>query len=228
MPTSGVITGEINAQEVMIRAMEDLGVLGAGEQPTAEEYESMLPRLNWMLKSWQAKGCNLWRTTTGSITIAAGTPSGTLDPDIIDVKAARVVYDGTEMPIQRWEEGEYRQIPRKLNPGRPTAFYVDKQRDETNLYVWPVPTVNTVLMLDYARVIEDVTDATQTLDVPQQWAETVWKCLAVRCATLFGATRLDPTTLGELKQQAAILEQELLDMDRPASVFMGPAYETWF
>ena len=223
MATSGVITSTMTAGQMMMLAMQEIGVLGAGETPTGEEYESMIPRLNFMLKTWQAKGCNLWRATTGTVTITADTASGELDPNIIDVQAARVVTTNNEIPMQQWGNGEYRILPNKAQSGRPIAFYVDKQRDAVNLYVWPVPTANTDIKIDYARVIEDVTATTETLDIPQQWIETVYVNLAARCINLFGATRLDPNTAAEVKQRAAEMEAELLDMDRPASIMFGSA-----
>lgn len=207
----------------MTLAMQEIGALGAGETPTGDEYEAMLPRLNFMLKTWQSKGCNLWRETNGTVTIPADAASGTLDPRIIDVQAARVVTGNNEIQMQRWENGEYRQIPNKAQTGTPIAFYIDKQRDAVNMYVWPVPSVETTVKIDYARVIEDVTATTDNLDVPQQWIETVYMCLAARCAALFGATRVDPATVGEIKQRAAELESDLLDMDRPASILFGSA-----
>jgi len=223
MPTSGVITSSMTAGQVMTLAMQELGVIGAGETPQGEEYEAMLPRLNFMLKTWQSRGCNLWRETDGSITITANTASGTLSPRVIDVMAARVVTGVNEIPLQRWETGEYRQIPNKAQSGRPVAYYIDKQRDAVNMYVWPVPTADTTIKLDYARVIEDVLVTTDNLDLPQAWLETAYVCLAARCAALFGATRIDPGTVGEVKQRAAELETELFDMDRPSSVMFGSA-----
>ena len=207
----------------MTLAMQEIGALGAGETPTGDEYEAMLPRLNFMLKTWQSKGCNLWRETNGTVTIPADAASGTLDPRIIDVQAARVVTGNNEIQMQRWENGEYRQIPNKAQTGTPIAFYIDKQRDAVNMYVWPVPSVETTVKIDYARVIEDVTATTDNLDVPQQWIETVYMCLAARCAALFGATRVDPATGGEIKQRAAELESDLLNMDRPASLIFSSA-----
>jgi hypothetical protein len=94
--------------------------------------------------------------------------------------------------------------------------------------LWPVPTAETTILYTYARVIEDVTDLNQTLDIPQQWMETVWMNLASRCAAMFGVTRLDPGAVAMVAQRAAVLEQKLMDQDRPASVFMGNVYSQNF
>jgi hypothetical protein len=146
-----------------------------------------------------------------------------LSPIVIDIQSARVVTGNNEIQMQQWGNGEYRQIPNKAQPGRPIAFYLDKQRDAVNLYVWPVPAVDTTIKIDYSRVIEDVTTVTETLDIPQQWIETTYVNLAARCINLFGATRLDPNTAAEVKQRAAEMEGDLLDMDRPASIMFGSA-----
>ncbi len=209
----------------MINAMQDLGALGSGEQPSAEEYMDMMDRLNWLLKSWQADGCNLWRETEDTASFTTGTATVTLDPIVIDVIEARLIQSSTfERPLQRWERGEYMAIPNKANPGFPTAYYLNKQRDSVTMTVWPVPSQNMDVKYTYARVIEDVTDPNETLDVPQQWAETVWTNLAVRCATMFGASRLDPAAVAQVTQRAAVLEDKLMSQDRPASVFLGSIY----
>lgn len=224
MATSGTINGTLNATQLCDYAAQEIGAIGVGEALTAEEYLDMLPRLSWMLKSWQSLGANLWRETEGMVTVLAGDATTVLDPTVIDVIEARLIQTSTfERPLQRWERGEYMAFPNKAQPGFPTGYYIDKQRASVSMSVWPVPYADTDIRYTYARVIEDVTDGTQEIDVPQQWLETVWVNLAARCANMFGATRLDPGTVAEVKSRAAQLEQQLLDMDRPASIFMGSA-----
>jgi hypothetical protein len=222
MTTSGTITGALTAGDFVRLAMEDLGLLSSGEMP-AEEGATGLERLNWMLKSWQAKGCNLWRDTEATATFGVGVATVTLTPSPIDVIDARVsVSAAYQRSLTRWELAEYRAIPNKIAPGVPVAFTPIKGRDETTLTVWPVPAVSTQIIYSYARTIENVTALTQTLDVPQEWTETVWMCLAMRLANTFGATRADAQAVQRVTQMAALLEQSLLDHDRPASIFMGP------
>lgn len=228
MTTSGTIASALTAADYVRLAMEELGVLSSGEVPTAEEGATGMERLNWLLKSLQADGANLWRDTETTVTFPANTATMTLTPRPIDVIEARVIMSSTyQLQLTRWELGEYRQIPNKAAPGRPTCYVLDKARDDVTMTVWPVPTTDTDVIYSYARVIEDVTDLTQTLDVPQQWAETVWMNLAARLANTFGATRADPASVERVTQYAGILAQKLLDQDRPASVYMGPVGQFW-
>ena len=230
MTTSGTISGTMTARELCTTAAQELGVYGAGETLAASDAEAMLTRLTWMLKSWQANGVNLWREAEDSAVYTAGTKTVTLDPRVIDVIEARFLQSSTyQLPMQRWEIGEYQLIPNKDQPGStPLAYYLRKLVDSVTMTIYPVPTQSTTILYSYARVIEDVTDLNQTIDVPQQWMETVYMNLAARCATMFGAARLDPGAVATVTQRANELEQQLMDMDRPASVFFGNVFQQNF
>lgn len=225
MATSGVISGTMTARQLCDAAAKDLGVYSAGETISAADGEDMMVRLTWMLKSWQADGVNLWREAEATATFAIDEKTVVLDPRCLDVLEARLVQANTFLrPLQRWELGEYRQLPNPDQSGMPSAFYLQKGASQISMTLWPVPFVETEIRYSYSRVIDDVTDLNETVDIPQEWMETVWTNLAARCVTMFGVTRLDPAAVQMVVQRAANLEQKLLDFDRPASVFMGPSY----
>lgn len=230
MTTSGLISGTMTARDVCTTAAQELCAYSAGESLEAADGAEMMKRLNWMLKSWQALGCNLWREEEGVAVFAIGEKTVELDPRCIDVLEARFQQSSVfQLQMQRWELGEYQRVPNKDQPGStPLAFYLRKLVDSVTMTLWPVPTLETTILYSFARVIEDVTDLNQTLDVPQQWMETVYMNLAARCASMFGATRLDPSAVNLIGARAAILEQQLLDQDRPASIFMGNVYDNNF
>lgn len=60
MATSGSINYSTSSQDIIIEALELLGVLGEGETPTADQYTSCLRTLNTMTKTWQADRLNLF------------------------------------------------------------------------------------------------------------------------------------------------------------------------
>lgn len=224
MPTSGQTSGLYSVHQIIIAAMQDLGLLNAAEVPSAEDADLMMERLNWMLKDWQASGCNLWRDTQGELTFAAGQASQAVLPRALELIEARVVLPGgSERPLSRWEPEEYRLTPNKAAAGTPTCFMFDLGRDSGTMTLWPVPTAATVIRYTYARVIEDVTALSQSVDVPQEWTKAVWKNLAADCVTAFGATRIDPGAAAAVVAEAQALAAKLFDFDRPSSVFMGPA-----
>lgn len=224
MPTSGQTSGLYSVHQIIIAAMQDLGLLNAAEVPSAEDADTVMERLNWMLKDWQASGCNLWRDTQGELTFIPGQASQPVIPRALDVIEARVVLPGgSERPLSAWEPEEYRLTPNKAAQGTPTCFVFDKGLNAGTMTLWPVPSTTTVVRYTYARVIEDVTALSQSIDVPQEWTKAVWKNLAADCINVFGATRVDPGTAAAVVAEAGALAAKLFDFDRPSSVFMGSA-----
>ncbi|MES3054904.1 hypothetical protein O6V14_04610 [Sphingomonas faeni] len=229
MTTSGSIASTLLASEVIKSSMQELGVLAAGENPTAEDLALGLRSLNFLLKSWAARGLTSWRDQDGTLAVPAGAREIALDPYCIDVTEARVVQaTNYERPLQRWEMAQYRQLPNKATPGFPTSYAVQKTATGIALLLWPVPSVSTTILYSFTRIIEDVTDGDQTLDLPQEWLEAVYVALAARLAQPLGVTRLDPATAQIVIQRSLSLENELFDADRPASIYMGSAYGRYF
>lgn len=217
----------LTARDIVTLALEENAIIAAGEDPTADEMARCLVRLNAVLKSWQAKGLNSWREATGTLTIPADTASIAVAaevPGVRDILSVRVVHSATyERPLAMWERDDYLILPNKVSRGQPTAFYVSKGVSGSTLYVWPVPSTETELAIDYVRTVETITDPSQRVDFPEEYQEALYAALAVRCAGLFGQ---QPSA--ELYARAAELERIMLDADRPESYFMGPVDESRF
>jgi hypothetical protein len=219
------ITSTMTAGEIVVRAME---LIGAKDSRTTLQGEDMtlgVSQLNWMLKSWQAQGCNLWRKATDSVVFSADTPTVTLDPYVIDVQEARLVVTTDplyERWLDRWEWGEYVVLPNKLASSQPTIFVLDKQRAAVTMTLWPVSPEAITINYTYARVVEDVVNSASTVDVPQAWLEAVYYGLADRLLDPFSVTESQPRVAARIQARAASLYQQMLDLDRPQSVFFEP------
>lgn len=206
----------ITATDAVTHALREIKVLASGEEPTAEELEDGLFILNSMLKSWQAEGVNLWREDDRSITITAATASVTLADDIRQVFSARFIGSDYERVLGQWEREDYLSLPVKDTVGDPTIFYVSRQKDALVAYFWPVPSADSTVKLDCERIVDTV-EASDLIDVPNAWNETVWICLAARCGSFGG----DGRALDRATERAGVLYSRLLDDDRPQSVFLG-------
>jgi hypothetical protein len=106
--------------------------------------------------------------------------------------------------------------------GGPSVYYLEKGVSGLTIHVWPVPSADIDLEIDYNRIADTVTDPSETLDLPEEWQEAVIMGLASRMASMFGVTRTDPATVQRIDQKAAILYQRLLDRDRPDSYYFEP------
>lgn len=224
MATSGVITGSMTVRDISRTAMQLIGGPLTNGEVTARVGLTCATMLNMMLKSWQADGCNLWRLSDESVTVPADTPEVVLDPRVLDVMEARYVQSATyQRQIARWEWAQYRSLPNKLAVGTPTCFYLNKQRTEISMTLWPVNSAEQVILYSGARVIDDVTDnLDDELDLPQEWMETATYGLASRMLDVLDIATMSPVTAQRVQARADMLYQKLLDFDRPGSVNMAP------
>lgn len=220
MTTSGVISGLDTAQQIVTDALIEIGVYAANQTLKAADGELGRRRLNWMLKERDGDGAALWRWVyDGTCTITAGVSTVLLVPRMVDVQECRLVQDGgNERDLARREWGEFSGYPNKTTPGDPSIYVPRPGLNSLTLQFWPVPTVDRVVLFTGARVSEDVTDLTQTIDVPQQYTNTVMMNLAARLAPAFGRAS-DENALVTIRE-AARLYQLMRATDRPASYFM--------
>lgn len=214
MTTSGTTVWTMTAAELIRTALVENGIIGVGDVPTAAEQTECNTRLNGLLKSWQVKGVS-WKQETETLALTAATASVALPVYVRGVNGARFVESASfERMLQRFERDEYYRLPNKTSAGKPTCYYVERSTAGLTLFVWPVQTVNSDLKIDIDRAMDTVTAGSETVDIPEELQETVYSCLAVRCAGIFGVT---PSQV--LYERAMMLEREMLDSYRPASYY---------
>lgn len=218
MTTSGTTAFSTTARDFVKNALLENGIIAFGDDPEADEMTACLFRLNAMLKTWGSRGLG-WKQEVYTASGTADTATITLPVYVREVNGARYVESAAnERAMSRFERDDYAILPNKAAKGTPTIYNVDQNAGALILSVWPVPTANFSLKLDIDRALDTVTDATQTIDIPEEWTECVMTNLALRCCNVFGVS---PTP--ELAQRAQMSEREMFDAYRPASYFMGPA-----
>lgn len=212
---------QMTARDMVTQAMREIGVIASGEQPTADEMADGILRLNSMLKAWSAKGLNLWRNTRATIDFAPGVSSAIL-PGALSVGSARLVQNGSERILAMWEADQFSVLPNKDQRGAPIVYLLRQDVTGIAIQLWPIPDEAVTVAYDYGRITADVVQPADPVDVPQMFQEAVWKNLAVKLASMFGKVRADPQTVQVVAADAAALERDMLDWDRPASYQLGP------
>ncbi len=215
MTTSGTTAFSLTARDFVTDALRENGIIGVSRTCTDSELTACLRRLNLMLKTWQLKGA-LWKQEVYSASGTANTATISLPVYVRQVNGARYYDSATnERQMARWERDEYMSLPNKAASGTPTIYYVRNDTAELVLNVWPVPTASFTIKLDIDRAMDTVTDADETLDLPEELSEAVMANLAVRCCGIF---QKEPSA--ELVMRARELETLMLDTYRPASYVM--------
>jgi len=216
MTTSGTTVFSTTARDFVKNALLENGIIAFGDDPESEEMTACLFRLNAMLKTWGARGLG-WKQEIYTASGTADTASITLPVYVREVNGARYVESAAnERAMSRFERDDYAILPNKAAKGTPTIYNVDQNAGALVLNVWPVPVADFTLILDIDRALDTVTDASETIDIPEEWTECVMSNLALRCCNIFGVS---PTA--ELKEVAQLSEREMFDAYRPASYFMG-------
>jgi hypothetical protein len=222
MPTSEDTTLELTAADACKTAAVELGAIGASDTLEDNEQEEMLRRFNSMLNSWAVEA-NLFREMTATMTITGGTGAASLPADVREVNSVRHVVSATNHRIlHAYNRDQYYSLPNRSTVGNPTIYYYSQGAETDALRIWPVPAADITLQLDYSRRAYSITVPEETIDVPQEWHETIYLGLASRCASMFGTTRVDPQTVARIDARAGELYQRMLDADRPDSYYFEP------
>lgn len=106
-------------------------------------------------------------------------------PTVLDVLEFVVANNPSEIPMARINRDDYQSLPDKTFQGRPVQFWLDIQRDDPVIRLWPAVQLQYTffqLVLTRKRYLMDVGTLTQTLDFPQRWYEAVVAMLAARLA----------------------------------------------
>lgn len=173
-------------------SLAEIGVLSEEEELQNAEYVRIQRRGNMMLKAWQADGLQPWSLTEGSFALVQGTDSylfgagGTVTTLPFSMEQVRVTRTN-DIEMTELSREDYFRLPNKTTQSYPIQYYYDRQRESGRLYVWPTAdaTLGTI-KFTYRRVIYDIGDQSETLDVPQEWYEAMLYGLADRLLGLYG------------------------------------------
>lgn len=135
-----------------------------------------------------------WIDTYATSTTEAGTALNDIffvrllatAPTVLDVAEFVVANMPSEIPMARINRDDYQSLPNKAFQGRPVQYWLDIQRDDPVIRLWPAVQLQYTfyqLVLTRKRYLMDVGTLTQTLDFPQRWFEAIVSELAARVGT---------------------------------------------
>lgn len=187
MATSGSTDFTLNAGEVITYAFRLLRMVTTGLDLPAEQMQVGITSLNLMLKGWQLRGPNLFRTTQSSLAMTSATATYSL-PTVYRVTSMRYrASDGRDLPMEYLTREEYFDLPNKASAGTPTQYYFDPQMASGTLYVWPVLATATTQTFEMTiqRRFMDIDARLNDIDIPQEYLETVAYALADRLSDVY-------------------------------------------
>ncbi len=163
--SSGQSTGvSFTGLDLVAAALKTIGVLAAGETPTAEDAADGMLRLNDLLDSWGTQRLTIYQVTRTTKTLTASTASYTIGtggsinivrPVWID--RAGLIIDTTasvpvEVPVRILTDQEYARLTLKtLTSPLGLSIYYDQgwASGLGTIYPFPIPTVSTTQLVLY-------------------------------------------------------------------------------
>jgi hypothetical protein len=229
MPTTSTYSYNPTATTLITDALRYLGAIEEGGVASSAQITDCLPSFELYIKGLGKYGLLLWTITTESVTLVAGTVSYV--PTNKFLKLTDIIYrdsEGEDTRLTPLSRQEYWDLSNKdQDSNQPTQFYYDPQETalESKIYIWPVPDATgagngETLEVTGNLLLEDVGDGSYTLDVPQEWLETIKYGLATRLAPMYGYPTSERQIL--LAEYQNLLRESLLWDTEQESIYFQP------
>jgi hypothetical protein len=179
LTTAGILPGSSGAYDITLQYSSD-GVTWINfYSNTAEVLEDSV----WLWVDAQGiPSVSYYRLVVDSLTLP------------LSVRELVFANSGNEINMAPINKDDYFYLPDKNVPGRPVQYWLDKQRSNCVMNVWPAPAAQFAyaqVTLLAARQIQDVGTLQQELEVPQLWWDATVGELAARLAVVTPEVKLD-------------------------------------
>lgn len=219
------VSWTLTARQALQRAYLMIGALTAPDYTMSDfQLDQGMTVANAVLQGIQVWGANVFRQTPTSLVVTLNTPTVPVPNDVMGIEEARWVVSTIplyERPLGRFQWVDYFNLPTKNAQGAPAIYMFDYQRDKTQLYIWPVPTVSGTINCTLIRRAEDVV-IDQTLDLPDEWNEGFTYLLADALIDDQGLADMNPGNTEHIRGRALYWSDYLKNFDRPTSVYLRP------
>jgi len=186
---------KVSKKDIITEALEIIGVLAEGEEPSDDEMTSVGRSLNMLIKAWQTEGIHIWAVDELEIPLEPDKIQYEVGPDKdIDVSFRPIrVVDGVyrdgdyDIPINIWSRQEYWQLSYKESTGTPLNIYFDRRAEYGIINVWQAPVKeDTKLILLVQRGLDTVEENDDNIDFPGEYFLSVAWNLARVIAPKYG------------------------------------------
>lgn len=202
MATSGTTNFSLPLDELLEQASLRIG----GEPTLGTEARTSRRALDLLFTDLQNRGILLHTLQQVLVTLTTQQATVTCSSDTLDVLDAVVRRTNTDLMMTRIGYGEYLDIPRKSQLGRPTHFFVNRQRDATLIYLWPAPQNDTDILVYWKmRFVQDSGKLSNDPDMPRRF----WPALVAGLAYYLAMNRGMQFPMDRLAMLKAEYEEQL-------------------
>ena len=205
MTTSGTTSFSLPLDELLEQASLRVG----GEAILGTEARTSRRALNLLFTDLQNRGVLLHTLDQVLTTVATSVAIVTCSSDTLDIMDLVVRRSGTDLAATRISFDDYNAIPVKTQSGRPTQYFVNRQRDNVLIYLWPQPENSTdVLVYWKVRFIQDAGALANDPDFPRRF----WPSLVSGLAYYLALQRGMKFPLDRLALLKGMFEEDLANV----------------
>lgn len=186
------------ARDVITQAMKDIGAIGVGQTPSAEDITDGFVRLNGMISQWAQKRWIVYHlinqvfTATGAVSysIGLGGDIDTTRPAKVQAAFFRLQTSGSGNAVDYQLEvlnarEDYNRIALKQMNSFPVCLFYDSGYPLGHIYIWPVPNSSYEIHLTLKQPLTQFTNLSDTVVFPPEYEEAMRLNLAVRLSIPF-------------------------------------------
>lgn len=175
MATSGTKIFNMEIAQIIEEALERIG----GNPTSGEEAASARVSLNLLLTHLINLSAPLSAQKLMTFNTSANVVSYELPTEVVNILVMTIQDStGNEIEVQREDMMEYARLYKKNQPGRPTTFYMQRKRDNLEVFFWPVADREYTIKYWATTKLEDVAAAINNLDLPTTYLPAIISGLA--------------------------------------------------
>ena len=215
MPTSGTSNFNPTFDDIL---QDAAGMVGGGPI-LAEELQSAMRGLDYLLTQIQNRNVLLHKIETTTIPVSANIAQVSLDSTVLDALSLAVRdSNDTAITIHRLGFESWAQIPNKDLNGRPVQYWFDRRLSGNLLNLWPAPDDTYDLVITIQKTAEDTVRAFNNVDVPRRFLPALIYGLAYYVGMRRGG-RVPTEWLQLLKAEYEAALKEAMREDRERGSF---------
>lgn len=199
MPAANSIT--VTSQSLISAAMQEIGALSPGEQPSTEDGAWVLQKLQRLIDRYNAKEAMIYSVDFQVFTLNPGPGPVTIGPgatfDVaqrpVSIESASLIMNNgspsteqVEFPLNMRDDAWWAQQNIKgLSSTLPTDLYYSPNWPNGQLYFWPAPTAANQVRLELRYVIGQIKTYNFQFSMPPAYWDLIICELAIDCAPSF-------------------------------------------
>ena len=188
----------VTARDIILLSLKQIGAIGVGQTPSAEDINDAFSHLNMMIQGWNATRYNVFHLQDIEV-VGNGIATRTIGPtgQIVNSRPYRIdsayvrLNPTSQSPADIYikvlqSKEDYNQISVKNITSIPSIVFLDTTFPNSTLYMWPIPTNQYTVFLSVLAELEQFDNLSDVINLPGVYMEAILFNLCLRIAPLFG------------------------------------------